>query len=170
MTREELDAVLVAHCRGTMYHFHHMLEETFDVFGLTPPQGAVLGALHQQGECPLTELSQQLHVTKGALSTLCKRMEAQGLITRRRSKEDERFVYISITPKSRQILRILAELRQEFYATRQDWVDERSGEEITQGMRWLEGYAEKTADEFLQLLKEKKSEVQKALSREEYPQ
>ena len=129
MTRRELDTMLIQHSKGAMYHFHRMVEGIFGLFGLTPPQGAVLGILYEQGEQPITGLSQQLHVTKGALSTLCKRMEAQGLLTRRRSKEDERFVYISITPKSSAILQTLNELRQRFYESRPEAVEGIAGAE-----------------------------------------
>ena len=166
MTRKELDTVLIEHSKGTMYHFHRMVEEIFGIFGLTPPQGAVLGTLYEQGECPLTGLSQQLHVTKGALSALCKRMEAQGLLTRRRSKEDERFVYINITPKSAAILRTLEELRQRFYESRAESMDEAEGEEIIRGICWLESYARKTADEFLEFANSRKTDIC-ALLREE---
>ncbi len=167
MTREEFDTLLVECCKGTMCQFHRILEATFKMFELTPPQGAVLGVLQQEGECPITELSQKLHVTKGSLSSLCKRMEAQDLVTRRRSKEDERFVYISMTPRGRAIFERFEDLRKQFYASRLDNVDEKSGEEIIQSMRRLESYAAKTADEFLQLLEENKMNKNHALPREE---
>lgn len=167
MTREEFDTLLMECCKGTMCHFHRILEATFKMSELTPPQGAVLGILNQEGECPITELSQKLHVTKGSLSSLCKRMETQGLVRRRRSKEDERFVYISMTPKSREIFERFEGLRKQFYASRLDNVDEKSGEEIIQGLRRLESYAARTADEFLQILEENRKNQNYALPREE---
>lgn len=152
MTREEFDNRVMKHCQGSMHHFHRITGMIFTTYDLTPPQGAVLAVLHQVGECPITQLSQELCVTKGSLSALCKRMEAQGLVARRRSREDERFVYISMTPRGRGIIKKLEDIRGRFYASRRDALDDRRQEEIIRGLEQLESYAGEAADEFVQFL------------------
>lgn len=47
------------------------------------------------------ELGQRLYLDSGTLTPLLKKMENQNLITRSRSKEDERTVYINLTEEGR---------------------------------------------------------------------
>ena len=49
----------------------------------------------------LKELSNRLRQDSGALTPVVKRLEAAGLVTRRRSAEDERNLSIELTPAGR---------------------------------------------------------------------
>ncbi|MCX2755867.1 MarR family transcriptional regulator [Gordonia hongkongensis] len=66
--------------------------------GITYPQYLVLLALWDQDGRYVNELSEQLELDTGTLSPLLKRLEAQQLIDRRRSPEDERRVTVHLTP------------------------------------------------------------------------
>lgn len=66
--------------------------------GLTYPQYLVLIALWERQTCTVRELGDALRLDHGTLTPLLRRMEAHGLISRRRSTEDERFVQITLTP------------------------------------------------------------------------
>lgn len=74
-----------------------------DEFDLTYPQYLVLLVLWETDSVNLKVFSEKLHLQSNTLTPLLKRMEETGLITRTRSKEDERSIVISLTPKGRQL-------------------------------------------------------------------
>lgn len=80
-------------------------KSVLDPLGLTHPQYLVMLALWQHTEAPATgllsvkDLSALLHLDPGTLSPLLKRLEAAGLVTRRRSTIDERALAVSVTPE-----------------------------------------------------------------------
>ncbi len=67
--------------------------------GLTYPQYLVLLVLWREGTCTVRHLADALLLDHGTLTPLLRRMETNGLISRRRSDLDERFVEISLTSK-----------------------------------------------------------------------
>lgn len=68
-----------------------------DRFGLTYPQYVALLVLWERGDTTVKDLGAALMLDSGTLSPLLKRLEAAGLVTRRRSTEDERSVIVSLT-------------------------------------------------------------------------
>ena len=71
--------------------------------GLTHPQYLVMLALWQHAPLSLKELSALLQLDPGTLSPLLKRLEAAGLVERRRSAVDERLLTVSLTPAGREL-------------------------------------------------------------------
>lgn len=69
--------------------------------GLTYPQYLVLLVLWEVDACNVRELGQRLQLDSGTLTPLLKRMQAAGLITRRRRRSDARVVEIRITQAGR---------------------------------------------------------------------
>ena len=67
--------------------------------GLTYPQYLVLLALWEQDDRTVKQLADLLQLDHGTLTPLLRRMETSGLLTRRRSADDERFVQIALTPQ-----------------------------------------------------------------------
>ena len=67
--------------------------------GLTYPQYLVLLTLWQQDGLPLKAIGERLLLDSGTLTPLLKRMEATGLIERRRDPADERQVLVSLSEK-----------------------------------------------------------------------
>lgn len=65
--------------------------------GLTHPQYLVMLALWERQPLALRDLAELLRLDPGTLSPLVKRLEAQGLVTRGRSAEDERALSIELT-------------------------------------------------------------------------
>lgn len=70
---------------------------------LTYPQYLVLLLLWEQDGQSVSELGERLFLDSGTLTPLLKRMEAKGLLARKRSREDERRVQIHLTPQGRQL-------------------------------------------------------------------
>ena len=76
--------------------------------GLTHPQYLVMLALWQRDALPqdplsVKELGALLQLDSGTLSPLLKRLQAGGLIRRRREPRDERSVTVSLTDKGRDL-------------------------------------------------------------------
>ena len=69
--------------------------------GLTYPQYLVMIALWEKAPLAVKDLSGRLSLDSGTLSPLLKRLEAMGLVTRTRSRDDERGVLIGLTEKGR---------------------------------------------------------------------
>ncbi len=65
--------------------------------GLTYPQYVALLALWEEDGVGVGELGQRLYLDSGTLSPLLKRLEALGLVERRRSADDERRVRVHLT-------------------------------------------------------------------------
>ena len=72
-----------------------------DELGITYTQYAVLLVLWEHESVTLGFLCTQVQLDTGTLSPLLKRLEAQGLVTRRRRAEDERTVQLTITDAGR---------------------------------------------------------------------
>ncbi len=69
--------------------------------GLTHPQYLVMLALWERAPRSLTELADDLAMDPATLSPLVKRLQAQGMVTRTRSAQDERKLEIGLTPSGR---------------------------------------------------------------------
>ena len=67
--------------------------------GLTYTQYIVFLVLWEKDGVPVSELCEKLMLDNGTLSPLLKKMEQAGYIERRRSREDERVVLITLTEK-----------------------------------------------------------------------
>lgn len=71
--------------------------------GLTYTQYLVLLRLWETSPLTVADLGDALHLDSGTLSPLLKRLEAQGLVTRRRLPTDERSVEIAVTQAGRDL-------------------------------------------------------------------
>jgi len=70
---------------------------------LTYPQYLVMLALWEKDEQTVSELGVGLFVDSATLTPMLKRLETSGLVTRLRSRSDERIVVISLTRKGRDL-------------------------------------------------------------------
>lgn len=72
-----------------------------DKHQLTYTSYITLMSLWEKDNVTVKQLGEQLYLDSGTLTPLLKKMENQGFITRERSKEDERTVYIKLTEEGR---------------------------------------------------------------------
>lgn len=71
--------------------------------GLTYTQYIVMMVLWEKESVNVGQLGDLLHLDAGTLTPLLKRLEKAGLVTRQRSKDDERITIISITPEGEEL-------------------------------------------------------------------
>jgi MarR family transcriptional regulator, organic hydroperoxide resistance regulator len=66
--------------------------------GLTHPQYLVMLALWEEAPLKVSDLAGRLSLEPPTLSPLLKRLEARGMVTRRRDPRDERALAVTLTP------------------------------------------------------------------------
>ena len=88
--------VYKAHQRAAA-EFRRALEPT----GLTPPQFGVLALLHGRGGQRQATLCERGAIDPNTMVGIVDRLEAAGLVTRRRDPQDRRAYLVRITPKGR---------------------------------------------------------------------
>ncbi|MPR03876.1 MarR family transcriptional regulator [Pseudomonas sp. MAFF 212408] len=69
--------------------------------GLTYPQYLAMMVLWEEDGLTVGEISSRLLTDPGSLTPLLKRLEAEGLLSRTRSREDERVVVVELTKAGR---------------------------------------------------------------------
>jgi MarR family transcriptional regulator, organic hydroperoxide resistance regulator len=94
---QQLCAALYAASRAMTASYRGRLEP----LGLTYPQYLVMLALWERDGRSVGELGMALALDSGTLSPLLKRMEAAGLVQRRRTVSDERRVHVTLTDAGR---------------------------------------------------------------------
>ena len=70
-----------------------------DEIDLTYTQYITMMVLWESHSATVKELGQKLYLDSGTLTPLLKKMESKGLLTRKRSEEDERSLLVTITEK-----------------------------------------------------------------------
>jgi DNA-binding MarR family transcriptional regulator len=98
LDRQVCFAVSVA-ARSVVALYRPILEP----MGLTHPQYLVMLALWERSPRSVKDLSAALALDPGTLSPLLKRLEAAGLLTRRRAPEDERTLAVTLTDAGRRL-------------------------------------------------------------------
>ncbi|MCS4228794.1 MarR family winged helix-turn-helix transcriptional regulator [Sphingobacterium sp. BIGb0165] len=91
-------SVYVLH-REIMQHYRAILAEV----DLTYPQYITMMALWENNEQTVNQLGEKLFLDNGTLTPLLKRLESKELLTRTRSKTDERVVKIRLTDQGSQL-------------------------------------------------------------------
>lgn len=71
--------------------------------GLTYTQYITMMVLWEKRALTVKELSTSLFLDSGTLTPLLKKLEAKGLVSRRRSEEDERSLIVSLTDKGKEL-------------------------------------------------------------------
>jgi DNA-binding MarR family transcriptional regulator len=94
---DQLCFALYAASRAVTQRYRPLLDE----LGLTYPQYLVMLVLWEHGTVPIKDIGAALQLDYGTLTPLIKRLEANGLLRRERSAEDERTVRVSLTDQGR---------------------------------------------------------------------
>lgn len=98
---QQLDQQLCFALYSTSLAMTQTYKEPLAEIGLTYPQYTVMLILWHNDGVNLKHLSQRLGPKPGALTPVIKRMEADGLVIRRRGLDDDRSLSIELTEKGR---------------------------------------------------------------------
>ncbi len=100
-----LDDFLCFSVYSTGLAFNRVYKPLLDEFGLTYSQYLLLVALAAREGQTVSELGEQLYLESNTLTPLIKRLEAAGLVSRKRDTRDERVVRVSLSPAGTEIIR-----------------------------------------------------------------
>ena len=81
-----------------------------DALELTYPQYLVMLVLWDGDGARVSQIGERLHLDSATLTPLLKRLEARGLIERRRSSDDERVVEVFLTTEGKRLRRRAVEI------------------------------------------------------------
>lgn len=84
---------------STTHALSRVYKDVLDPLGLTYPQYLVMLVLWERSGVAVKDLGAALYLDSGTLTPLLKRLEAAGLVVRRRDQADERRVLIDLTPR-----------------------------------------------------------------------
>jgi MarR family transcriptional regulator, organic hydroperoxide resistance regulator len=96
---QQLCFALYSASRAMIRAYQPLLEP----LGITYPQYLTLLVLWQEDGVSVKRLGERLSLDSGTLTPLLQRLEAQGLVRKQRSDEDERVVLVHLTAAGRQL-------------------------------------------------------------------
>lgn len=86
-----------------------------DQLDITYPQYLVLLVLWEHQEQSVSQLGEKLYLDSGTLTPLLKRLEQKKMVTRSRSKEDERIVKIKLTSEGQSLQKNAASIPKQLF-------------------------------------------------------
>lgn len=104
MTRSsmpKIDQMLCFAVYSAGHAFTRFYKPRLDALDLTYPQYLVLLVLWEKDDITVKGLGDRLFLDSGTITPLVKRLEARGLVARRRDEDDERQVRITLTEAGR---------------------------------------------------------------------
>jgi DNA-binding MarR family transcriptional regulator len=115
--------------------------------GLTYPQYLVMLVLWEGDGLTVSELGARLTLDSGTLTPLLKRLEAAGLVKRRRSAEDERRVLVTLTSAGRALKARAARVPQQIVCATSCSLDELAS--LTARIKALRDEINRLSDQFV---------------------
>lgn len=100
-----LDDLICFSLYATNHAFTRVYQPLLEPLGLTYPQYLVLTVLWQEDDLLVGQIGQRLDLVSSTLTPLLKRLEAAGLVTRERDRQDERQVRIRLTAEGKAMQR-----------------------------------------------------------------
>ena len=81
----------------------HMLRQLSDLGleGLGPSHAGILGRLFHHGDMAMAEIAAAIRRDKSTVTTLVRKLEALGYVSRHKASDDARKSLVSLTPKGR---------------------------------------------------------------------
>jgi DNA-binding MarR family transcriptional regulator len=97
-SNDAIDAFLCFVVYSTNLAFNRVYKPLLNDLGLTYPQYLLMVLLWMEGPQTVGTIGDRLFLESSTLTPLIKRLEAMGLVTRRRDSRDERVVVVDLTP------------------------------------------------------------------------
>jgi DNA-binding MarR family transcriptional regulator len=114
-----LDPVTVANgLRPTLLHLNRRLRRELAPLGITGGQASLLWAIRSTPGIGARELAEREGVSPPAMTAYVNRLEAAGLVVRRRSESDRRRVELALTEAGARVLRSARSRRTAWLAAR----------------------------------------------------
>lgn len=95
-----LDVLLCFATYSLSHAFSRFYRPMLDKLGLTYPQFIVMMVLWENGPTTMKALGEKVMLDSNTLTPLLKKLEAAGLVTRQRNRDDERVLDVAPTAKA----------------------------------------------------------------------
>lgn len=115
----------------------HLMEK-LSHHDLTVAQYLTMEALSDKGsECSMSELAERIQQSSATMTGIVDRLVEKGWVTRRRSEEDRRAVFVTLTAEGQQIVdRVAAERRQSV----QQSIEKMNASDVEQFIALMQSY------------------------------
>jgi DNA-binding MarR family transcriptional regulator len=101
--KDNLALIAVVHRAGQIVEA--LFDEALGRRDITARQAQVLQALAQNHGANQTQIVIATGIDRSTLGTMCRRLAAKGLISRRRSRQDSRAIVLQLTPEGEAVLK-----------------------------------------------------------------
>ncbi|CZQ95052.1 MarR family winged helix-turn-helix transcriptional regulator [Trichococcus ilyis] len=109
---------------------------------ITPLQLRILMEVNLSEDLSLNQLAKVMDMNNGNVSTICKKLEQLGYLTRERRADDERFITLKLSPEGAKILQQMERDIESKYCLLMEDVSEERLEKIVAGIKELKALIE----------------------------
>lgn len=114
--------------------FQKLLSPIYDQYNISSLQLRVLSYIHTKKKCTIGEVGDYFGIAGGNISNLCKKLELDGYLTRTRSAQDRRIVFVSLSPKGKRTLNKIVDTLEDLYGESIHQLDESEVREVFKHM------------------------------------
>ncbi len=93
-----------------------VLSDELDAYNLSPLEYSLLRLCLERGECIATELAEELPIDASRVSRMVNKLVDNGMLVRRRLRDDRRVVRLSLSEQGREQTSLLFQRIQGYYA------------------------------------------------------
>jgi len=111
-------------------------------YSITPLQLRILMEVNLRKNLSLNRLAKVMDMNNGNVSTICKKLEQQGYLTRERRADDERFITLKLSSEGTKIIQQMEQDIESKYCLMMEGVSEERLEKIAAGIRELKALIE----------------------------
>lgn len=137
MNIEEFRENIIEYTKRIRSHLDNALSGIADKYGLTHMQMRILLKIYKDGSHTITSLANAIGAFGANISPLCKKLERDGLVIRKRNADDERVVTLELTNNGRKVAEELDQYFNNMFSTMMEKLDEESLTLIIKGMKKL---------------------------------
>lgn len=83
-------------------------------YKITPTKYHMLKMIYKKHSCMVVDVSRELELSSGATTIILNQLEDEGLITRLRSEDDRRIVWIQLSDSGKQLIEEMIERKNQF--------------------------------------------------------
>jgi len=105
--------------------------------GLTGPQLWAIGVIHEHGPINISNIARRMHLHPTTVLGIIDRLEARGLVSRNRSKDDRRVIWVELTQDGKDLVQSVPEVIQGLLGSRLEGIALNDLAEIDEGIGHL---------------------------------
>ena len=105
--------------------------------GLTGPQLWAIGVIHEHGPINISDIARRMYLHPTTVLGIIDRLEARGLVSRNRSKDDRRVIWLELTQDGKDLVQSVPEVVQGLLGARLEGIALNDLAEIDEGIGHL---------------------------------